>query len=223
LAEVIMDLKASVRPPPRLTELFPPEAIRVGLHEHTKSAVIEELVHHCVVLGYLRRQEEAPILEKILERENLGSTALGHGIALPHCRWRSLDRFVGVAGLMQQGIQFDAADGMPVDRVFLTLAPSDNHEQSFDILGRLVAIGRNTSLRVLLHGCQTVEDVSAFFDELDRPVAGRLDELAKMSLSKVDRETRDPWRELAYFSLTREDRPARDRQGENSPELPRWL
>src|SRR5205814_4304740 len=85
---------------------------------------------------------------------------------------------------------------------------------SFDLLGRLVAIGRNKSLRLLLLGCRTPEHVCAFLNELDQPVTGRLDELARMSLSWRDREKRDTWRELAIFSLTREDRPARDRQDE---------
>ena len=206
----------------KLAELFPPEAIRVGLEQHTKSAVIEELVHHAVALGYLPRQEERPIIDTILEREGLGSTALGHGIALPHCQWRSLDRFVGVAGLLHQGIPFDAVDGEPVDRVFLTLAPPDNPEQSFDVLGRLVAIGRNKSLRLLLRGCRTAEHVSAFLDELDQPTVGRLDELARMSLSWLDREQRDPRSDLAFFSLTREEGPSHGGRKAGVPEW-RWL
>ncbi len=217
-----MNPAGRARLPVRLTEIFPPEAIRVGLEQHTKSAVIEELVHHAVDLGYLPRQEEGPIVDMILEREGLGSTGLGHGMAVPHCQWRSLERFVGVAGLLHQGIPFDAVDGEPVDSVFLTLVPPDSPEQSFDILGRLVAIGRNKSQLLVLRGCRTAEHVSAFLDELDQPVVGRLDDLARMSLSWRDPEKRDPRRELAIFSLTREDRPARDREGEKGPG-PRWL
>jgi nitrogen PTS system EIIA component len=212
----------TVRAPVKLTELFRPEAIRVGLEHGTRSAVIAELVRHAVALGYLRRQDEGPLLGTILEREDLGSTALGHGLALPHCQWRSLDRFTGVVGLLRQGIPFDAWDGEPVDSVFLILAPPDGAEQSFDVLGRLVAIGRSKSLRLLLRGCRTAEQVSAFLDEIDRPVAGRLDELARMSLTRLDGEREDPWGDLAYFSLTREDRPARDRESDGFLR-PRWL
>lgn len=217
-----MDSSCAARLPMRLAELFPPEAIRVGLEQHTKSAVIEDLVRHAVVLGYLRRQEERLIIDTILAREGLASTGLGHGLALPHCQWESLDRFVGVAGLLHQGIPFDAMDGEPVDRVFLTLAPPDNPEQSFDVLGRLVAVGRNKSLRLLLRACRTAEQVAAFLNEIDQPVAGRLDELARMSLTRLDRDQGDPWSDLAYFSLTREHRPARNREGRSFPE-PRWL
>jgi hypothetical protein len=125
---------------------------------------------------------------------------------------RTVPQLVGVAGLVHPGILFDAIDGVPVDSIVLTLAPPHWLDQSFQVLGRLVALGRNKSLRLLLHGCRTPEHVAAFLDELDQPVTGRLDELAGMSLSLRDREQRDPWRELAIFTLTREHGPARDRQ-----------
>jgi mannitol/fructose-specific phosphotransferase system IIA component (Ntr-type) len=179
-------------------------------------------VRHAVVLGYLPQGEERPILATILEREDLGSTALGNGMALPHCQCRSLERFVGVAGFLHPGIPFDAIDGQPVDRVFLTLSPPGGQDRSFEVLGRLVALGRSKSLRLLLQGCGTPEHVSAFLGELDQPVTGRLDELARMSLSRRDRQERDPWRELAIFSLTREHHPARGVQDGGVLES-RWL
>jgi PTS system nitrogen regulatory IIA component len=107
-----MNAERAGRSPSSLTAVFPPEAIRVGLRQPTKSAVIAELVRHAVVLGYLPRQEEGPILDAILEREDLGSTALGQGIAWPHCQWQSLRRFVGVAGLLPVGIP--GMDGKPL-------------------------------------------------------------------------------------------------------------
>ena len=90
------------------------------------------------------------------------------------------------------------------------------------MLGRLIAVGRNKSLRLLLRACRTAEQVAAFLNEIDQPVAGRLDELARMSLTRLDRDQGGPWSDLAYFSLTREHRPARDREGRSFPE-PRWI
>ncbi len=217
-----MDAACLIRSPLRLAELFPPEAIRVGLEEHSKFAVIEALVRHAVRLGYLRRQEERRIIDTILAREDLASTGLGQGLAMPHCQWESLDRIIGVAGLLHHGIPFDANDGEPVDGVFLVLAPADDPGQSFDILGRLVAVGRNKSLRLLLRECRTAEQVSAFLDKIDQPVTGCLDELARLSLTQLGRDRTNPWSELAYLSLTRADRPVRDREPTASPE-PRWL
>ena len=169
-----------------------------------------------------RARRSGPSLNAILAREDLGSTALGHGIALPHCRWRSLDRFVGVVGLLHRPIPFGAMDGEPVDRVFLTLTPPDVSEQSLDVLGRLVSLGRNKSLCVLLGDCRTAEHVSALLAELDQPVVGQLDELAQMSLSQPERERTDRRRELGYFGLVDEHRAASDRKGQGHSR-PRWL
>jgi nitrogen PTS system EIIA component len=201
----------------RLADLFPPEAIHVGLEPHTKFDVIAELVHQAVVVGHLPQRAEKPIRDAILERESLGSTALGHGIAFPHCRWRSLDWVVGIVGVFHPGIPFDAADGEPVDTVFLTLVPPEEPEPFHEVIDKLVAIGRDQSRHEQLSGCQTAEEVSKFLAELDPPVVDRHDELARMSLSWRNVEKRDPRRELAIFSLTREDRPDGD-----VPE-PRWL
>jgi hypothetical protein len=85
-----------------------------------------------------------------------------------------------------------------------------------------VGLGRNKSLRLPPRGCRTPERVAAFLGELDQPVTGRPDELARMSLSLRDRQERDPWCELAIFSLTREHRPGRDWQDGRFPG-PRWL
>ncbi len=209
-------------PPVKLADLFPPEAIRVGLDQRTKPDVIEVLVHHAVDIGQLPRDAERPIVEALLEREHLGSTALGHGAAFPHCRWRSLDHLVGVFGLLRRPIPFDAIDGEPVDRVFLTLTPADAPGQSFDALGRLVSIGRNESLRLLLGGCRTAEQVSELLGEIDQPVVGQLDELARMSLRRLERHRTDRRTELGYFGLVLEPPRSPDRSGTGLPR-PRWL
>lgn len=212
-----MNAMSAILSPVRLTELFPSAAVHVGLESYSKSDVIAKLVHHAADIGQLSRRAEEPIVGAILAREQLGSTALGHGIAFPHCPWRSLDRFVGVVGLFHRGVPFDAIDGEPVNSIFLTISPPDASVQSFDVLGRLVALGRNESLRRMLHGCRTSEEVTAFLAGFDQPVIGHLDELSRMSLSRRDRESSDPRRELALFSLTEEDRPGRDIPN------PRWL
>ncbi len=185
----------------------------------SKTAVIEELVHHAVMLGYLRHQEAESLIDRILLREDLAPTALGHGLAVPHCEWESLGRPVGVAGFLCWAIPFDAKGGQPVDRIFLTLAPADHPELSVDVLGRLTALSRDGSLRLLLSECQTAEQVSAFLVKIDQPDIGRLDDLAHMSLTRLDPDRHDPWRELADYSLTSE---ARDPLGRDVSDR-RWL
>jgi len=200
-----------------LADVFPPEAILVGLEHRSKTAVIEELVHHAVVLGDLPDDALEPIVETILRREELSSTALGNGVAFPHCVCRPLSRLVGVVGLLRQGVAFDAWDGEPVDSLFLTLTPDDRPEQHCYVMGRLVAIGRNKSLHLLLRGCRTGEDVSRFLGELDSPRVASLGELARVSLTWTDPDRGTPRNELARFGLIRPERSVA------SQLEPRWL
>ena len=76
-----------------LAEIFSPEAIVVGLEQRTKQGVIQELVHHLVGLGYLGECDEQAVVQSILAREKLGSTALYSGIAFPHCRTSLTEKF----------------------------------------------------------------------------------------------------------------------------------
>jgi nitrogen PTS system EIIA component len=167
-----MNTVTIVRSAFKLAEVFPPEAILVGIEGRTKVKVIEKLVRHAVALEYVPQSAEEALVRFCREREEMGTTALGNGIAFPHCRSSFAARFVGVAGLLNSRIPFDAVDAEPVDSVFLVLAPRDQRERFFEILGRLVAIGRDKSLGVLLRGCRTAEHVSSFLQELDQPGFG---------------------------------------------------
>src|ERR1022692_2859206 len=104
-----------------LAEIFPPEAIVIGLVQRTKRGVIEELVNHLVELGTLGEGEEKAVVDNVLAQDKMGSTALGNGIAFPHCRSSLTEKFIGVLGLDSRRIPFDAVDGEPVHGVFLLM------------------------------------------------------------------------------------------------------
>ena len=126
-----------------LADVFPPEAILCGLTGRTERDVIAELVRHAVALGRIPAWTEGDVICLLEERECVGSTALGNGIAFPHCRSAHTEQFVGVAGFGHANIPFRAIDGEPVDVIFLLLAPTDRADKFLDILGRLVVIGRD--------------------------------------------------------------------------------
>lgn len=151
-----------------LAEIFPPEAIVVGLVQRTKRGVVEEMVHHLVELGQLTEGNEKSVVASVLAREKMGSTALGNGIAFPHCRSSVTQKFTGVLGLDPRGISFDAVDGESVHSIFLLLAPLDGREKHYEILGRITAIGKDKGRRLKLRGCRTAESVYDFLQELDR-------------------------------------------------------
>jgi PTS system nitrogen regulatory IIA component len=151
-----------------LAEIFPPEAIVMGLESRTKQGAIAELVHHLVGLGRLGKDDEKGVVESMLTREKLGSTALYAGLAFPHCRSTVTDRFVGALGIEPDGILFDGGPSGSVQSVFLFLAPLEQREELYEVLGRIAAIGRDKSRLAQLRGCSTAKAAHRFLQELDR-------------------------------------------------------
>jgi PTS system nitrogen regulatory IIA component len=151
-----------------LAEIFPPEAVLVGLEDRTKPAVIERLTCNLVERGLIASEDYQAVLEALVERERIGSTAQGRGIAFPHCRSSATARFIGAVGIEPAGISFEAVDGDPVKAVFLVVAPLEAREKLFDVLGKVVAIGRDKSQLLQLRGCGSAAAVHRFLREMDR-------------------------------------------------------
>ncbi len=163
-----MQATRSISPTVGLAQIFPPTAIVMSLEQRTKRGVVEELVHHLVALGNLVEEQEKAVVESVLAREKMGSTALGNGIAFPHCRTSLTEKFIGVLGLDTHGVPFDAVDGEPVHSIFLLLAPLEAREKHYEVLGRIATIGKDKGRRAQLRGCRNPEAVHDFLEELDR-------------------------------------------------------
>ncbi len=91
--------------------------------------------------------DATPIFEGLLARERLGSTAVGHGVALPHCRIPNLTETLGCFLQLKEGINFDASDNLPVDLVFVLLVPEDATEEHLQILAELATLFRDDRFR----------------------------------------------------------------------------
>lgn len=150
-----------------LANIFPPEAIQVGLEGNSKHALITTLVRRLVDLESIPKREEQGLVRAIMAREILGTTALGNGVAFPHARTRLTDRLLGVLGLEPKGVPFDALDRSPVYGVFLLLAPETVTKEYFEVLGKITAIGKDKSLRMQLRGCRSAAAVHRFLQDVD--------------------------------------------------------
>lgn len=168
VSELTMPTADSAHHTTALAEIFAPENIVIGLRQRTKPEGIGELLHLLVERRQLEPTAAETVLQNILTREQLGTTALGNGIAFPHCRTSCTEKFVGVLGIEPRGIPFDAVDGEPIRAVFLLLAPLEGREELYTILGRIGAIGRDKGLRLHLLGCRTAGEAHVFLQELDR-------------------------------------------------------
>jgi mannitol/fructose-specific phosphotransferase system IIA component (Ntr-type) len=151
----------------RLADIFPQRAICLSLESRTKLGVIDELVRHLIEIGCVKPAGEAALVKAIRAREQLGTTALGNGIAFPHCRSALTERFVGALAVDKRGVSFDALDGGSVHAVFLLVSPIEELERQYEVLGKITAIGRDKVHRLQLCGCRTAEAVHALLHDLD--------------------------------------------------------
>src|ERR1041385_1080172 len=100
-------------------------AIRADLEAEDKESVIAELVASLVESGQINADEQGSILKAIMKREELGSTGIGRGVAVPHTKHASVNRLVGTVAVSQPGIDFDSLDGEKVQLFFLLISPPD--------------------------------------------------------------------------------------------------
>ena len=103
-----------------LADLLTPEAVVPHLRPPSKKAALHELAAHAARLTGL---DERAIFETLLQRERLGSTGIGEGIAIPHGKLPGLSRMFGLMARLDKPIEFESLDGQPVDLLFLLLAP----------------------------------------------------------------------------------------------------
>ena len=103
-----------------LTDLVAPNAIIPALKVNSKKQALQELAAKAAELC---GQSERTILEILQQREKLGSTGVGNGIAIPHGKLPKLNKLFGLFARLERPVEFEALDGQPVDLVFLLLAP----------------------------------------------------------------------------------------------------
>lgn len=105
--------------------------------------------------------KSADIFTSLFERERLGSTALGCGIAIPHGRIKGLKDACGALYRLSSPLEFDAPDNQPVSLCFILLVPKDANEQHLQILGELAQLFGDESMRTKMLGAATVDELIA--------------------------------------------------------------
>jgi len=142
---------------PELSDLLTRERIALDVHARSKRQILRELAE--LVARDLGVDADA-ILQALLEREKLGSTAIGEGIAIPHARVPELEELVGAFARLAEAVDFDSLDEEPVDLVFLLLAPTaTSSAEHLRMLARLARLLRDPELRRRLREEKDVDRV----------------------------------------------------------------
>src|SRR3954468_9390318 len=126
-----------------LTDLVAPNAIVPALKVNGKKQAIQELAGRA---AKLTGQNERLIFETLMQREKLGSTGVGNGIAIPHGKLAKLEKLVGLFARLDRPIDFEALDGQQVDLIFLLLAPEGAGADHLKGLARVAPFLRDADL-----------------------------------------------------------------------------
>jgi nitrogen PTS system EIIA component len=139
----------------QLKDFFSADAINLHLRGGHKDDVLSELV------GLLRMDERSSgtLLRIIQRRENLGSTGIGRGIAIPHCRSLVVSRLRLAFGHREQGVEYQAIDGKPVCHFFLIVAPPlEISNQYLPVLGKIAQLAKETDVPDRLATLRSTDD-----------------------------------------------------------------
>ena len=140
-----------------LTDIISPNAVLPSLKVNGKKQALQEVATHAARLLGL---DEREVFETLLQRERLGSTGIGDGIAIPHGKLARMDRLFGLMARLERPIDFEALDGQPVDIIFLLLAPETAGADHLKALARIARLLREPGL---VDSIRATRDASALY------------------------------------------------------------
>ncbi len=143
------------------------KAIKAELIAKDKEGVIAELIDSLAAAGAIKEDEKADIVEAVMKREELGSTGIGRGVAVPHTKHASVDRLVGTVGISQEGVGFNSLDGEKVNIFFLLVSPPDRPGDHLRALENTSRQLREDMFCRFLRQAKNVDDIKQLLDEAD--------------------------------------------------------
>jgi len=143
-----------------LIDLLSPDAIFSALRVNGKKQALQEMSERAALVSGLPARE---IFDALLQRERLGSTGVGDGIAIPHGKLAKCNRIFGIFARLDRAIDFEALDGLPVDLIFLLIAPESAGADHLKALATIARVLRNSNMAAQL---RATRDASALYSLL---------------------------------------------------------
>jgi PTS system nitrogen regulatory IIA component len=140
-----------------LSDFLTQDAVIAGLKVNSKKQALQELAEKAAAVSGLPERE---IFDTLLQRERLGSTGVGHGIAIPHGKLAKVPKLFGVFARLDKPIDFEALDGEPVDLLFVLIAPESAGADHLKALARVARVLRDPTTTQKLRAAQ---DADALF------------------------------------------------------------
>lgn len=150
----------------RILDFLNKDAIELNLKSNNKKEVIEELVEVLNKKGLLL--DKKVVLESLFEREELGSTGIGQGIAIPHSKTKGVKELIGVLGISKKGVDFEALDGEPVNIFFLLLTSEGAAGLMLKALARVSNFLKNKFYRKKILEATSKEDIIQIIEDEEK-------------------------------------------------------
>ncbi len=143
------------------------EAIRTTIEVDDKEQVIRSMATALFESGKIAEDQHESIIEAILKREELGSTGIGRGVAVPHTKHPSVSELVGTVAVSEEGVDFDSLDGEKVHLLFLLVSPPDRPGDHLRALENISRQLRDETFCRFLKQSKTPDDVWTLLEEAD--------------------------------------------------------
>lgn len=151
-----------------LLDFITAPVIALELEARDKEGAIQELFRLLVAADKLKQGDVGTLVDSVLERERLGSTGIGAGLAIPHVKASPLvDELVGAFGRSTRGIEWGASDGEPCHLFFLMVSPKEGVQVHLQILRKLATLGRSEHFCRFLRVAGTKDEVLATLQEVE--------------------------------------------------------
>lgn len=151
----------------KFAEFINKEAIRTELTASDKESVIREMAGALHASGAIEDSQLESVVEAILKREELGSTGIGRGVAVPHTKHPTVDKLCGAVAVSEEGVEFDSLDGEKVHLLFLLVSPPDRPGDHLRALENISRQLRNDTFCRFLKQSKNADDVWTLLEEAD--------------------------------------------------------
>ncbi len=147
-----------------ISDLIKPHTVFADVKATSKKQALQELARRAATIT---GRPEREILDILIERERLGTTGIGKGIAIPHGKLRGIDQVYGIFAKLSTGVDFDSMDNLPVDLLFLLLAPDSAGADHLKALARVSRTLRDKGRCEKLRGSRDTDALYAILTEED--------------------------------------------------------
>lgn len=151
----------------QIMDFLSKKAIVIDIKSSKKEDVIRELVDALVSSGDIEKKHRNKLIDSLMARESLGSTAIGQGIAIPHAKSECISKLVAAFGLSKKGVDFDSLDGELAHVFFLLVAPQDSAGPHLKALARISRLLKDKYFRDNLRACPDAGSIIKIITEED--------------------------------------------------------